>query len=117
MGMTMVEKVLARTSGYDVVRVGEILECQVDQVVQVDMAFTLSELIPTRVKAPERVVLIFDHAIPAPSVKDADGMIVGRRLAKKFGIKLVEEMYAFSDHYQHPFIRMQMESLIPIYSI
>ena len=90
MGMTMVEKVLARTSGRDVVRAGEILECQVDQVVQVDMAFTLSELIPIKVKAPERVALIFDHAIPAPSIKDADGMVVARRLAEKFGIRLYD---------------------------
>lgn len=90
MGMTMVEKVLARACGHEVVRPGEILECQVDQVVQVDMSFTLSELIPTRVKAPDRVALIFDHAIPAASIKDADGMVAARRFAEKFGIKLYD---------------------------
>jgi 3-isopropylmalate/(R)-2-methylmalate dehydratase large subunit len=86
----MVEKVLARACGHEVVRPGEILECQVDQVVQVDMSFTLSELIPTRVKAPDRVALIFDHAIPAASIKDADGMVAARRFAEKFGIKLYD---------------------------
>ena len=90
MGMTMAEKVLARSSGHDFVRRGEVLECKVDQVVQTDISFTLTEVIPAKIKDPEKVTLIFDHAIPAPSVKDADGMIVGRRLAKKFGIKLYD---------------------------
>ena len=90
MGMTMVEKVLARTSEHKFVHPGEILECKVDQVVQTDISFTLSDIIPNKVKSPENVTLIFDHAIPAPSVKDADGMIVGRRLAKKFGIRLYD---------------------------
>lgn len=90
MGMTMVEKVLARTSEHEFVHAGQILECKVDQVVQTDISFTLSEIIPNKVKAPENVTLIFDHAVPAPSIKDADGMIVGRRLAKKFGLRLYD---------------------------
>jgi homoaconitase/3-isopropylmalate dehydratase large subunit len=65
MGMTMVEKVLAGTSGRDSVQVGDILECTVDQIVQVDLSFTLMDKIPTRVKAPEKVSVVFDHAVPA----------------------------------------------------
>jgi 3-isopropylmalate/(R)-2-methylmalate dehydratase large subunit len=90
MGMTMAEKVLARSSGHEFVRIGEVLECKVDQVVQTDISFTLTEMVPAKIKDPEKVTLIFDHAIPAPSVKDADGMVVGRRLAKKFGIRLYD---------------------------
>jgi len=80
MGMTMVEKVLARTSGRDSVQVGDILECTVDQMVQVELSFTLMDKIPTRVKSPEKVSVVFDHAVPAPTVKDADGMSVARQV-------------------------------------
>ena len=90
MGMTMVEKVLARTSGRDSVRVGDILECTVDQIVQVELSFTLMDKIPTRVKSPEKVSVVFDHAVPAPTVKDADGMSIARRYATKFGLKLYD---------------------------
>jgi len=90
MGMTMAEKVLARTSGRDVVRRGDILECTVDQVVQVDLSFALMDKVPARVKSPEKVSVIFDHAVPAPSVKDAEGMGIARRYAKKFGLKLYD---------------------------
>ena len=90
MGMTMVEKVLARTSGRDSVQVGDILECTVDQIVQVELSFTLMDKIPTRVEAPEKVSVVFDHAVPAPTVKDADGMSIARRYATKFGLKLYD---------------------------
>ena len=90
MGMTMAEKVLARTSGRDVVRRGDILECTVDQVVQVDLSFSLMDKVPTRVKSPEKVSVIFDHAVPAPTVKDAEGMGIARRYARKFGLELYD---------------------------
>ena len=90
MGMTMAEKVLARASGREVVRPGDILECSVDQVVQVDLSFALMDKVPTRVKSPEKISVIFDHSVPAPSVKDADGMAIARRYARKFGLKLYD---------------------------
>ena len=52
MAMTMVEKVLARTSEGDSVKIGDILECQVDQVVQLDISFALTEMIPVKIKDP-----------------------------------------------------------------
>ncbi len=88
--MTMAEKVLARASGREVVRPGDILECSVDQVVQVDLSFALMDKVPTRVKSPEKISVIFDHSVPAPSVKDADGMAIARRYARKFGLKLYD---------------------------
>lgn len=90
MGMTMVEKVLARTSGRNSVQVGDILECTVDQIVQVELSFTLMDKIPTRVKSPEKVSVVFDHAVPAPTVKDADGMSLARTYATKFGLQLYD---------------------------
>ncbi len=90
MGMTMAEKILARTSGRASVRVGEILECSVDEAVQVDLSFTIMDKIPKRVKSPEHVSVIFDHAVPAPTVKDAEGMRIARNYARKFGLRVFD---------------------------
>jgi 3-isopropylmalate/(R)-2-methylmalate dehydratase large subunit len=89
MAMTIIEKILARTSGKDVVRPGEIAVCQPDMVVQIDLTITVDGLWyrPKKLAYPDRVALVFDHAVPAPSVKDAAGMAEGRRFAREFGLK------------------------------
>ncbi len=42
---------------------------------------------PKKVFDRDRVAVIFDHAIPSPSIKDASAMAEGRRFAKEFGLK------------------------------
>ena len=39
MGMTMVEKILARHAGVDSVRLGDIVVCDVDMAVQIDLSY------------------------------------------------------------------------------
>ena len=87
--MTMIEKILARAGGKSSVRPGDIVVCRPDMVVGLDLPISSegSWYRPKKVFDPDRVALIFDHSVPAPSIKDASGMIEGRRFAKEFGLK------------------------------
>lgn len=89
MGMTIIEKILARASGKDQVRPGDIAVCRPDMVVQLDLTVTIEGMWyrPKKLFDLDRVALVFDHAIPAPSIKDASGMVEGRAFAKQFGLK------------------------------
>jgi len=96
MGQTSIEKILARTSGKDVVRPGDIAVCRPDIVVQADLFLAMAGAWhrPKKVFDPDRIVQIFDHAIPAPTIKDASGMVEARRFAKQFGLKQVFDIGA-----------------------
>lgn len=89
MGATAIEKILARTSGRDVVRPGEIATCRPDLVVHLDLPMTIEGawFRPKKIFDPDKVVVVFDHAAPAPTTKDAAAMVEGRRFAKEFGLK------------------------------
>lgn len=76
MGETLVQKVLARTSGRRHVDVGEIVICEADVVETIDLTMphylrTLRSLGVTRLKAPERIVCFSDHEVPAYSERVA----------------------------------------------
>src|SRR5579885_1467600 len=87
MGMTMAEKILARHSGREVVRPGDIVVCEVDKIVQIDLMFSPAAEMPKRIADPKKVAIILDHAIPAPTVGDAEGQRIARRFADRFGIE------------------------------
>ncbi len=89
MGATIIEKILARASGQDSVRPGDIAVCRPDIVVHLDTPMTIegSWHRPLKVFDPERVVVVFDHAVPSPTIKDASAMVEGRRFAQQFGLK------------------------------
>jgi 3-isopropylmalate/(R)-2-methylmalate dehydratase large subunit len=80
MGMTMVERILARASGRTQVQVGEVLEPRVDLAMSHENAALVvnqfrqiyegTQLEP-RVWDPDRVAIIFDHRVPAESAKTA----------------------------------------------
>ncbi|MBZ8134783.1 aconitase/3-isopropylmalate dehydratase large subunit family protein [Afifella sp. IM 167] len=97
MGATIIEKILARTSGAAVVGPGEIAVCRPDIVVQLDMPFYVDGFWyrPKKVYDPDRIAIIFDHGMPAPTIKEASGMAEGRRFAREFGLKHV---YDFGRH-------------------
>ena len=91
MGATAIEKILARTSGQDRVRPGEVAVCKPDIVLHIDlpMAIEGAWYKPKRIFDRDRVAMIFDHAVPSPTIKDAAAMAEGRRMAKEFGLKHV----------------------------
>jgi 3-isopropylmalate/(R)-2-methylmalate dehydratase large subunit len=77
MGMTMAEKVLARASGRKVVTPGEYLTAGIDLLLINDQGFpdTYETLLRngfTQAWAPDRVVVVIDHCVPAPTVQKAE---------------------------------------------
>ncbi len=75
MGSTMAEKVLARAAGKADVEVGEIVSAKVDRTMSHENAKLVSkvfgELGVDRVWDPDRIVVLFDHRIPANNIKTA----------------------------------------------
>jgi 3-isopropylmalate/(R)-2-methylmalate dehydratase large subunit len=89
MGSTIIEKILARAAGKQSVRPGEIAVCRPDLVIQIDVPISIDGAWyrPKKLFDPDRIVLLFDHAVPAPSIRDAAAMAEGRRFAREFGLK------------------------------
>jgi len=78
MGMTMGEKILARASGKDVVKPGEIITAKVDLCMSNDGTSHLNiDIFEKQLKAekvfnPQKVVFIVDHNVPSESAKTAE---------------------------------------------
>ncbi len=89
MGMSMTEKILARASGQRSVSPGDIVTVNVDLAVEIDVLFTTPGYheIPDRVWNPDKIALILDHAVPAPTVQIANGLRRARHFVEKFGVK------------------------------
>ncbi len=80
MGMTIVEKILARATGRASVGVGEVVEPAVDLAMSHEnAALVINQFnevykgtgLEARIWAPSRVAIIFDHRVPAESSKTA----------------------------------------------
>ena len=87
MGMTIAEKILARASGRERVVAGDLVTVKVDTVVLFDNNFMPSiwqEVL--KLEHPERVVVIMDHRVPAPTIQSAGAHRTARRFVEKFGI-------------------------------
>lgn len=83
----MIEKILARSSGLDGVSPGDIAVCEVDMTVLIDIQFSISPLLDVvAVHDPDKIAVVMDHAIPAPSVRDALQGSSARTFAKRHGI-------------------------------
>jgi 3-isopropylmalate/(R)-2-methylmalate dehydratase large subunit len=85
--MTIIEKILARASGNDHVTVGDVVVCEVDMTVLIDLQFAIMWAPPTRIADPDRLAVIMDHAVPAPTVSDADGGVRARAFVREFGVE------------------------------
>lgn len=88
MGMTIAEAILARASGRDEVRPGDLVVVDIDTVVMLDTSFfkTLRREV-LKVHNPDNVAVIYDHVVPAPDLAAAEAHAYGRGFVKKFGIK------------------------------
>ena len=83
----MIEKILARAAGQDEVRVGEFIVCHVDMTVLIDLQFATLWANPMRIADADRLAVIMDHAVPAPTINDADGGVRARAFASAFGVE------------------------------
>lgn len=95
MGMTVVEKILARAAGRDAVRAGDVVEPAVDLAMSHENAalvvnqftevFQGTGLEP-KIWDPSRIAIIFDHRVPAESPKTASNQKKVREFVAKHGI-------------------------------
>lgn len=86
MAMTMIEKILARSAGRTEVSAGELVVSDVDMTVVLDLQFSLGWVEPLALAHPDRVAVVMDHAVPAPSTADAANGVLARKFVKDFGI-------------------------------
>jgi 3-isopropylmalate/(R)-2-methylmalate dehydratase large subunit len=95
MGMTYVQKLLARACGRPEVGVGEVLEPRVDLAMSHEnAALVLNQFVEIfagtgrepRVWDPDRIAIVFDHRVPAESSKTATNQKKVRDFVAKHGI-------------------------------
>jgi 3-isopropylmalate/(R)-2-methylmalate dehydratase large subunit len=86
MSMTIIEKIFARNAGLDHVSPGDTVVVGVDMTVLIDLQFATMWIEPLRIHDPDKLAIVMDHAVPAPTIKDAAGGPLARHFAAKFGI-------------------------------
>ncbi len=94
MGATIIEKIIARNIGADSVKPGQIVTVNVDRVMIHDIfipfvADKFEEMGFTKLWDADKVVLIYDHLVPASQLDDARHFKRGNEFAAKYGMKHV----------------------------
>jgi 3-isopropylmalate/(R)-2-methylmalate dehydratase large subunit len=96
MGMTLVQKILAQASGQSVVHTGDVVEPAVDLAMSHEnAALVLNQFLEIfqgtgmqpRIWDPARVVVVFDHRVPAESSKTATNQKKVREFVAQQGIE------------------------------
>jgi 3-isopropylmalate/(R)-2-methylmalate dehydratase large subunit len=88
MGMTIIEKILARASGAASIAPGDLAVVDVDLMVMIDLSFSRGswrEIL--KLHDPEKVVVVFDHDVPASNRDTAAMHVHGRDFVRRFGIR------------------------------
>jgi 3-isopropylmalate/(R)-2-methylmalate dehydratase large subunit len=83
MGMNAIEKILANHSEQRVVAPGDVVMVDVDVTVQFDHA--RPDVL--RIANPDKLVMLHDHVVPAPTVQAANNAKRMREFVERFGIK------------------------------
>ncbi|HTX60779.1 MAG TPA: homoaconitase large subunit [Methanobacterium sp.] len=91
--MNITEKILAHAAGTKEVHPDEIIKAQVDLAMSHDgttpPTVKTFEKIATKVWDPEKIVIVFDHNIPANNIGSAEFQKIARKFAKIQGIKKI----------------------------
>ncbi|MCD8053082.1 MAG: 3-isopropylmalate dehydratase large subunit [Lachnospiraceae bacterium] len=92
MGATIIEKIVGRNIGRTDVKPGDIVTVSVDRVMIHDIfipfvAEKFEEMGFTKLWDPDKVVLIYDHLVPASQVDDTRHFRVGNAFVEKYGMK------------------------------
>jgi 3-isopropylmalate/(R)-2-methylmalate dehydratase large subunit len=96
MGMTIVEKILARNSSQEIVCPGQIVEARVDVVMLHDIGTPgiqrpFRELGTGKIASHVRCVIVPDHYVPAPTVQAAENLKLTREWAETMGVEYYYE--------------------------
>lgn len=94
MGQTMIEKIIAHNIGAAQVNPGDIVTVNVDRVMIHDIfipfvAEKFEEMGFGELWDPDKVVLIYDHLVPASQLDDTRHFRIGDAFAAKYGMKHV----------------------------
>jgi 3-isopropylmalate/(R)-2-methylmalate dehydratase large subunit len=93
MGMTIIEKILARASGAATIAPGDLAVVDVDLVVMIDLSFSRGSWREVlKVHDPDKVVVVFDHDVPASNRDSAAMHVRGREFARRFGVRRVHDV-------------------------
>lgn len=91
--MNITEKILARASGSKEVHPGEIVEAQVDLAMSHDgtspPTINTFRKIAEKVWNPDKIVIVFDHNLPANNIGSAEFQKITRKFALEQGIKKI----------------------------
>ncbi len=103
MGMTIVEKILAKASGNNIVKSGDVVEPLVDLAMSHEnAALVINQFydifkdtgIEPKVWDPEKIAIIFDHRVPAESSKTATNQKKIREFVYKNNIRKFHDIRA-----------------------
>ncbi len=91
MGKTVIEKIISKTTGADSVKPGDIVTVNVDRVMIHDIfipfvADKFEEMGFEKLWDPDKVVLIYDHLVPASQTDDTRHFRKGNEFAAKYGM-------------------------------
>ncbi len=94
MGQTIIEKIIARNIGAESVKPGDIVTTSVDRVMLDDImipfiADKFHEMGFSKIWAPHKAVLIYDHLVPSSQIDDIRHYKAGEAFALKYGIEHV----------------------------
>jgi 3-isopropylmalate/(R)-2-methylmalate dehydratase large subunit len=88
MGMTIIEKILARASSAATIGPGDLAVVDVDLSVLIDLSFSPSSWREVlKLHDPDKVVVVFDHDVPASNRDTAAMHVKGREFVRRFGIR------------------------------
>ena len=94
MGATLIEKIIRRNVGDPTAKAGDIVTVNVDRVMVHDIfipfvADKFAEMGFQKIWDPDKMVLIYDHLVPASQTDDTRHFRRGDEFAEKFGVKNV----------------------------
>lgn len=92
MGATIIEKIVRRNTGIENAKAGDIVTVNVDRVMIHDIFIPFvkekfEEMGFTKLWDPDKVVLIYDHLVPASQVDDTRHFRIGNEFVAKYGMK------------------------------
>lgn len=92
--MTIIEKIMARASGARSIAAGDFAVVDVDTIVITDLFFKPTAKKMLRVHDPDRLVVVFDHNVPASDRVTALTQVHGRDFVRRFGVKRFHDVGA-----------------------